>query len=549
MKVYVTWRRKVVTLRGPRDVRIKVLCCSEHDPPVMVYPEAMHRLFLPGCNFNVKVMIAVGLLRWALCLQREEIQILLRGRGVEISTGEVSYLSEKFLAYFYLLHRSKYPEMAKLFESRGGAVLHIDGTEEKGSRVVFCAKEGRTGITVMADTIPSEAAEPVADFLSRYKEEFGPPLVVVRDMSQILEKSVTEVFSGVPHQICHFHFVRNLGEKVLGESYPLLRKAVIKSKMVPSLVALRKNLREGGRSKVETAELFWIHLAIDYLEYARKRPSKFPFDLGYFELIQRAAEVHQMAKRLMSWNSFHNIFVQELMAMDAHIKRALEDEEVERHARVVKNVSGWFEKIRKVLRLSRKPLKGGEPMGAKDLDAVERRLKKTLDKIDGEARIIGGNYPKIASDIRKEFALHMHELFVHVQDNKGRDVSFSRDNNALERSHRWSRMHCRRRTGKGLTRRDMDAHGALTAIFSNIFNEVYINDVLGDVDDLSTAFLQIDYEEVKGLLKSLRGLRRGPFLPVKDSDRGRLLKGLVDILTECDALQNSKLDEWIAGLA
>jgi hypothetical protein len=90
----------------------------------------MHRLFPQGCSFDMNVMIAVGFLRWALCLQREEIQILLKGRDVEISAGEISYLSEKFLAYFCLLHRSKYPEIARLFESRGGAVLHIDGTEE-----------------------------------------------------------------------------------------------------------------------------------------------------------------------------------------------------------------------------------------------------------------------------------------------------------------------------------------------------------------------------------------------------------------------------------
>ena len=32
-------------------------------------------------------MIAVGLIRWFLNMQREEIQLLLLGRGIEISTG------------------------------------------------------------------------------------------------------------------------------------------------------------------------------------------------------------------------------------------------------------------------------------------------------------------------------------------------------------------------------------------------------------------------------------------------------------------------------
>jgi len=91
----------VVTLRGPMDVRVRVLHCPDH-PDIPVYPKPMRQLFLPGCRFDMNVMNAVGLLRWGLCLQREEIRVLLMGRGVKISTGEISYLSERFLAYFYL---------------------------------------------------------------------------------------------------------------------------------------------------------------------------------------------------------------------------------------------------------------------------------------------------------------------------------------------------------------------------------------------------------------------------------------------------------------
>ncbi|GCC10203.1 hypothetical protein IPdc08_00226 [archaeon] len=108
-EVYVSWQRQVVTLRSPMKVRVRVLHCPDHQE-IYVYPKPMRRLFLPGCRFDMNVMNAVGLLRWGLCLQREEIQILLMDRGVTISTGEISYLSERFLVYFSLLHRSKYPE-------------------------------------------------------------------------------------------------------------------------------------------------------------------------------------------------------------------------------------------------------------------------------------------------------------------------------------------------------------------------------------------------------------------------------------------------------
>ncbi len=531
------------------EVRVRVLHCPDH-PDIFVYPKPMCRLFLPGCRFDMNVMNAVGILRWGLCLQREEIRILLMGRGVTISTGEISYLSERFLVYFSLLHRSKYPEIARLFESNGGAVLHIDGTEEKGSDVVFCAKEGMTGITVMADTIPSESTKYVTGFLEQYKETFSSPLVVVRDMSQILERCVTEVFPDIPQQICHFHFVKNLGTEVLRDIYFNLRRKVINTRMVPTLVKHKKVLRREGRTKVETAELFWVRLAIEHLEYSRKHSSGFPFKLGYHELIKRANDIHSLARRLMHENCRRNMFIKELMVMDSHIAKALDRDGVKADARKLDMLAVWFETVREVLRLSRSRnhLKKGEPMGSDELDAIDYKLEEVLDEIELEAQRLDGYYPKVASKMRKMIAVHRHELFVHVTDSKGTDVSFSRDNNFLERNHRWGRMHCRRRTGKSMTRREMDAHGALNAIFSNLFNETYVTKVLGDVKDLGMAFHQIDYREVREFLKELQRRRKGHILPVKDSDRGDLLKSLVETL-EYDDVSCGRINEWIAALS
>jgi hypothetical protein len=96
-------------------------------------------------------------------------------------------------------------------------------------------------------------------------------------MSQTLEKCVTEVFPGVPQQICHFHFVKNLGGEVLENIYFDLRRKVINTKMVPRLSKLKKTLHREGRNAMETAELLWVRLAIEHLEYARDHTSGFPF--------------------------------------------------------------------------------------------------------------------------------------------------------------------------------------------------------------------------------------------------------------------------------
>jgi len=72
--------------------------------------------------------------------------------------------------------------------------------------------------------------------------------------------------------------------------------------------------------------------------------------------------------------------------------------------------------------------------------------------------------------------------------------------------------------------------------------------VLGDVKDLSTAFQQLDYREVRELLKKLQTLRRGHMLPVKDSKRGEFLKSLVETLEYGDA-SHGGINDWIAALS
>jgi len=60
---------------------------------------------LPWKTFDTKVMTAIGYLRWFFNYQREEIQLLLGARGVQISTGKISKLSEEFLLRFYTVHK------------------------------------------------------------------------------------------------------------------------------------------------------------------------------------------------------------------------------------------------------------------------------------------------------------------------------------------------------------------------------------------------------------------------------------------------------------
>jgi len=142
-------------------------------------------------------MIAIGILRWFFDYRREDIRNILSARGIHISTGEISNLSEEFLLRFYALHKRHVPQMKALFEKQGGVRIHLDGTGEAGNEIVFMAKEIEIGITMDAQIIPTESKKYVKAFLQAMNSLYGTPIVIVRDMGKQIRDAAAEVFPGV----------------------------------------------------------------------------------------------------------------------------------------------------------------------------------------------------------------------------------------------------------------------------------------------------------------------------------------------------------------
>ena len=88
----------------------------------------------------------------------------LLGRGIEISTGEISNLSEEFLLRFYAMHKKHNKMMKSIFDKKGGMILHLDGTGEAGDDIVFTAIDGITGIKIDSQIMPSESKETIIPF-------------------------------------------------------------------------------------------------------------------------------------------------------------------------------------------------------------------------------------------------------------------------------------------------------------------------------------------------------------------------------------------------
>lgn len=547
----------MITLHGSYPVRITIWHCKNHPEPIVYKPPALRAFTYEGFTYGIDIMVAVGLLRWGLNLERKTIRALFKRRDIPISTGTVSHLSEDFLVLFKILHEKHYPAMRKIFERNGGAVLHIDCTEETEGKVVLTVKEGTTGITVMAELLPGEKMEHIVPILEDYRRHFDPPVAVVRDMGDAIKKSVEKVFPGVPHQICHYHFLLNLGKKVMATLHSSLKDKVAKKKLVPRLNALRRDVHDTlcsiGKPDagpcIKTGERYWVHLAIDDITDGLRTRCKPPFLLPCLEGVGRCRKVSGQAKRIISNNVSHNRYVKEVMALDDILKSVIKDEGILREYSKLKRVNGWIDEVRESMRLSREFCQDTHPLDEKKMDTIKKDIQKTLAWIEKQGIEIGGDYTVLADKIIKDFTRHWDELFVSVKKVSGKVPRIRRDNNIEERGHRLCRMQIRKRTGNGRTTRDMEKFGSLMAIFSNLFNETYMGDMLTTVDDLVAEFSRIPYGEVRERKKKAKRERSYPRLPVSPKQREPKLKEFIEILEEDPTDITIRIQTWLEGLA
>ncbi|MBU4502322.1 MAG: transposase [Nanoarchaeota archaeon] len=493
-------------------------------------------------------MIAVGLLRWYFNYQREEVQTILSARGISISTGEISNLSEEFLLRFYALHKRHILKIRKLFEKNGGVRLHLDGTGEAGNAIVFMAKEGKTRITMDAQIMPTESKKYIISFLKNLKALFGYPIVAVRDMSKQIRDAVIEVFPNTPQQICHYHFVKNIGKLIFKKRYAEFRMSIVNLKILSKLKRIRdEDIRDiiTEEDILVSAEKKWVTLAIEHILVVREKSSSYPFTLPYLEIMNRTKNIQSMTKTILKWNNNHNLVVKEVNGLSKQLDKIIGDKDIDLEHLLIQKMWEWFEKIRKVLRIGRNLSKNGSNNKPTNAKQIKQKINATLREIKKEGTKQGGELLKVATQITNNCKKHSKELFVEVKDKSGSIVEIMRDNNIEERSHRWSRMHIRRRTGRNRTTNEMTKYGALLSIFSNMENEIYVKKIFSDVKDFVREIQNITQKEISDARKLIRPFAHKNIIH-SDEKRGDLLKEFIRVFDKKHV--NNSAKKWLTKL-
>ena len=204
--------RTLVTLTGPVRLRLKIRrCetagCERHHRPYR--PEAEGAIALAQHEFGLDVMALTGRLRHREHRSVPEIHQRLRERGVAIAERSVTNLLDR---YDELLATSLSDSagLRRRLAAQGRVILALDGLQpDVGHEVLWVIRDCLSGEVLLARSLLSGTARDLAPLLREVASAVGVPVAgVVSDGQTSIRRAVEQALPGVPHQLCHFHFLR-----------------------------------------------------------------------------------------------------------------------------------------------------------------------------------------------------------------------------------------------------------------------------------------------------------------------------------------------------
>ncbi len=514
LKVYKSRSRQVITLAaGPFRAIETLKQCGEDPTHPISGSNALARQVLPRQRYGYDLIVPVGCARYLQNKQRGEIQAeLYRERGIDLSTGSLSYLCDRFLTHLEALHLARVPQLRSALGE--GYPLHIDATCEHGKGGLFVCMDGWRGWVLVAGRIPSEHEDHLRPLVEKATTLFGEPIAVVRDMGAGGAKAVAPLREkAIPDLICHFHFLAAVGKKLFEQPYALLRKLLKSSQVRTDLRALLRDLRayptasphEGRFGKgVVREELLALVLWI--LEGDGTKDLLYPFALVHLEFYPRC---RQALQRAQCWVQGART-LPERRAVDhlaTLVRRFHQDHRFT--TAVTRLEEGWqaFCELRDVLQLSNAELPRADVRAhQRELAPLEARRMREIEAALRDYRAELGD--RIASSqsaaslstspsavIVKYLDRYGERLFGHPtrRDEEGTIVAIvERTNNVLEHFFGNEKQHLRRRLGRAHLGRDLEDQPAQAALAANLRHPDYVRVLCGSLEYLPMAFAELD---------------------------------------------------------
>jgi hypothetical protein len=170
---------------------------------------------LPHGEYGLDVIALVGMLRYRKHHSLAELHRALRDRGLPIGERTVLNLLARY-EELVSLHLSDPPRLQKFFSQQTAVILALDGLRpDVGHEVLWVFRDSVSGEILLARPLLSECETDLAALITEVQAALPIPIRgVISDGQHSIRNAVTSALPGVPHQLCHFHYLREAAKPV-----------------------------------------------------------------------------------------------------------------------------------------------------------------------------------------------------------------------------------------------------------------------------------------------------------------------------------------------
>lgn len=287
--------RFVVTLTGGVRLIKYVLTCTTLTCPqrgISERPVDEGRWALPKYTFGLDVIACVGELRYQRQRTIAEIQTALRQQQVSISVKEVQLLSEVFLALVQTVIADDAQALAEL-RAQGGIILSADGIQpEKGNETLWLLRDVRSERVLVARNLLSSSADELAPLFEQFKQLGIPVLGVVSDKQASLCLAIERVFPNLPHQLCHYHYLRDAAQPLCDAD------RAFKKQLKQKLRGLRDVERQGAAREDVEADITRRYCLA--LREVSRDDGKYPLEPAGLQLYDKLQQIDASLARAIA---------------------------------------------------------------------------------------------------------------------------------------------------------------------------------------------------------------------------------------------------------
>ena len=210
--------RTITTLVGVQRFtrhirRCRTAACPQFQKPYR--PEEEGRLALPKHEFGFDIIALVGTLRYAQHRSIPEIHQELGRRHVTVALRTVQHLLERYNE-LVALSLADPLRLQQITQPHGRVILALDGLQpDVGHEVLWVLRDCLSGEVLLARSLLSAAQKDLAALISSVKQALEVPIVgVISDGQHSIRCAVEQALPHVPHQLCHFHHLREAAKPV-----------------------------------------------------------------------------------------------------------------------------------------------------------------------------------------------------------------------------------------------------------------------------------------------------------------------------------------------